>query len=107
MPAQVEIAANVQDFAQGAMPPVQTHPGLLIVTVLAGAITFRTPDSTTVYQVGQSFVELPNVEAQAANTTSARTSVMVSYVVPQGAPLAAPVQHAGPEHAPSCRLANR
>jgi LPXTG-motif cell wall-anchored protein len=82
------------EFAPGAATPWHTHPGLVMVTVLAGELTFNVNGQDTVYREGESFVELPNQLAQARNTSGAPTRVMASYLLPSGAPLSHP--QAGP-----------
>jgi quercetin dioxygenase-like cupin family protein len=86
---------QVLDFAPGAATPVHTHPGVLVVTVLAGELTFNLNGADTVYKEGESFVEVPGQVVQARNASTAQTSVMVSYVIPKDAPLST-VQHADP-----------
>jgi quercetin dioxygenase-like cupin family protein len=86
---------QVLDFAPGAATPVHTHPGILVVTVLAGELTFKLNGADTVYKEGESFVEVPGQVVQARNASTAQTSVMVSYVIPKDAPLST-VQHADP-----------
>ena len=90
-----EVAQTVLDFAPGAQTPVHTHPGQVFVKVLEGALTFTVGGTTTVYQVGESFVEQPGVPAQARNAGTARATVMATYLLPQGAPLSSPVAMPG------------
>lgn len=93
-----EVAHTVFDFIPGAQTPPHTHPGQVFATVLDGAITFRTGGTETVYGVGESFVEQPGVVGQAVNTSGAKTSVMITYLLPKGAALSTPV--AAPSAAP-------
>jgi quercetin dioxygenase-like cupin family protein len=86
---------QVLDFAPGAATPVHTHPGILVVTVLAGELTFKLNGADMVYKEGESFVEVPGQVVQARNASTAQTSVMVSYVIPKDAPLST-IQHAAP-----------
>ena len=99
-PTPYEVVQWVLDFAPGAMTPRHTHAGQLFVTVLEGEVTFNVNNADTVYKAGQSFVELPNEVAQARNATGARTSVLVTALLPKGAPLSQPVQPAAPAPAP-------
>ena len=87
-----EVAHTVLDFAPGAQTPAHTHPGQVVATVLEGELTFRTQGAERVYRAGESFVELPNVVGQALNLTAARTTVLGTYLLPQGAALSTPVQ---------------
>jgi quercetin dioxygenase-like cupin family protein len=90
-----DVVQQVLDFAPGAATPVHTHPGILVVTVLAGELTFKLNGADTVYKQGESFVEVPGQVVQARNASTAQTSVMVSYVIPKDAPLST-VHHADP-----------
>lgn len=77
-------------FPPSASTPVHTHPGLLLVTVIEGQLTFRVDGTEKLYNMGESFTEMPGHVAQARNATAANTSVLVSYVLPDGAPLSVP-----------------
>jgi quercetin dioxygenase-like cupin family protein len=89
-----DVVQLVQDFAPGAATPYHTHPGIVVVTVVAGELTFWVNGAETVYKAGESFVEVPNQVAQARNASAAPTRVMASFLIPPGAPLSTP--HAGP-----------
>jgi quercetin dioxygenase-like cupin family protein len=73
------------EFQPGAQTPAHTHPGLTLVTVLEGEVTFRHPDMEKTYKVGDSFVERPGEVGVATNTAAGRTRVMASMIVPRGA----------------------
>lgn len=45
-----ETVTFVNDFPPGAATPPHTHPGLTLVTVLQGEITFRTSRGDKAYQ---------------------------------------------------------
>jgi Cupin domain/LPXTG cell wall anchor motif len=66
----------------------------VVVTVVAGELTFWVNGAETVYKAGESFVELPDQVAQARNAGTAPTRVMASLLIPPGAPLSTP--HASP-----------
>ena len=88
-----EVAHAVLDFAPGAQTPVHTHPGQTVVTVLEGEQTIRSEGAAEqVYRAGESFFEQANHVVQAVNMTSGQTTVLVTYLLPQGAPLSVPVQ---------------
>src|SRR5262249_32203502 len=88
------------DFAPGAATPLHTHPGLVVATVLEGAVTISRSGIETVYRVGDSWSETPDLGVHLArNDTTGRTVVMVSVLVPKGAPPATP-QPGGPSPAP-------
>jgi quercetin dioxygenase-like cupin family protein len=85
-----EVVQQELEFAPGAATPWHTHPGLVMVTVLTGELTFTYEGATTVYREGESFVEAAGVVAQARNASAAPTRVMASYLLPAGAPLSNP-----------------
>jgi quercetin dioxygenase-like cupin family protein len=88
---EYDVIQQILDFAPGAQTPPHTHPGQVVVTVLAGENTFIYERKTTVYKVGESFVEMPGVLAQARNAGSAPMTVMATYLLPKGEPLSHPV----------------
>ena len=99
-PSPYEAVQWVLDFAPGAATPWHTHAGQLLVTVLEGEVTFNVNNRDQVYKAGQSFVELPNEVAQARNATGTRTSVLLTALLPKGAPLSHPVPAAAPAPTP-------
>jgi quercetin dioxygenase-like cupin family protein len=86
----MEMVKYVNDYAPGAATPPQTHPGLLVATVLEGSLIVSHGGTEKVYGVGDSFTEMPNEVGMERNATAGRTRVMVSVVVPKGAPPATP-----------------
>ncbi len=84
---EYEIVNWVLDFAPGTWTPEHTHGGQLLVTVIEGEITYRTGGTETVYTVGQSFIEFPDVVAQAGNVTNVRSVVFATALLPVGAAL--------------------
>lgn len=90
-----DVVQQLLDFAPGAATPVHTHPGIVVVTVFAGELTFQLNGADTVYKAGESFVEVPGQVVQARNASAVQTSVMVSYLIPKDAPLST-VHHAAP-----------
>jgi hypothetical protein len=89
-----DVVQVILDFAPGAATPYHTHPGIVMVTVVAGEITFNLEGVDKVYKTGESFVELPNQVGQALNAGTTPARVMTSTLLPPGAPLSTP--HAGP-----------
>ena len=81
-----EVVHLVLDFAPGAWTPLHTHGGQGIVTVLEGTMTRRAEGAETVYRPGEGWVE-PGVAHQAGNAGTGPASVMVTFLLPQGAPL--------------------
>jgi quercetin dioxygenase-like cupin family protein len=94
MTAPFDVVQAILDFAPGAATPYHTHPGIVMVTVVAGEITFNLEGTDHVYKAGESFVEVPNQVGQARNAGTVPARVMASYLIPQGAPLSTP--HAAP-----------
>jgi quercetin dioxygenase-like cupin family protein len=94
MTAPFDVVQAILEFAPGAATPYHTHPGIVMVTVVAGEITFNLEGVDHVYKAGESFVEVPNQVGQARNAGSVPARVMATYLLPQGAPLSTP--HAGP-----------
>jgi len=78
---------QVLDIAPGAATAFHTHPGIVVVTVVEGELTFNLEGVDTVYKTGESFVELPNQVVQARNAGTAPMRVIVSFLIPPGAPV--------------------
>jgi quercetin dioxygenase-like cupin family protein len=89
-----DVVQAILEFAPGAATPYHTHPGIVMVTVVQGELTFNLEGVDHVYKEGESFVEVPNQVGQARNAGSVPVRVMASYLIPQGAPLSTP--HAAP-----------
>ena len=90
MTSPFDVVQAILEFAPGAATPFHTHPGIVMVTVVAGEITFNLEGVDHVYKAGESFVEVPNQVGQARNAGTAPARVMASYLLPQGAPLSMP-----------------
>lgn len=88
--APYEVAQTVFDVAPGGQFPPHTHPGQVFVTVLDGAMTLRTQGTEQTYQVGESFRESPDMVYQATNAGSVPATVLVTSLLPKGAPLSTP-----------------
>ena len=85
-----DVAHLILNFPPGAATPWHTHPGQGLVTIIEGEHIFRVDGSEQVYRVGDSFVERPGQVVQAHNHTTANVVALVSYVLPDGAPLSVP-----------------
>ncbi len=81
-----EVVHLVLDFAPGAWTPPHTHGGQGIVTVLGGTMTRRAEGVETVYRPGESWIE-PGSVHEAGNATADPAAVMVTFLLPEGAPL--------------------
>jgi len=94
MATPFDVVQAILEFAPGAATPYHTHPGIVMVTVVQGELTFNLEGVDKVYKEGESFVEVPDQVGQARNASAAPVRVMASYLLPQGAPLSIP--HAAP-----------
>jgi quercetin dioxygenase-like cupin family protein len=65
-----------------------SHPGVVLVTVASGTVTFYTADcSFNTYPAGASFVESNGATGLARNESASTPAVVyVTYIVPAGAP---------------------
>lgn len=65
-----------------------SHPGVVLVTVASGTVTFYQADcSFNVYSAGSSFVESGGATGLARNASASTPAVVyVTYIVPAGAP---------------------
>lgn len=82
----MDVVQLVLDFAPGSFTPAHTHPGPTFVTVLEGVITRDVEGTEETFQAGQGWTEPGRVHA-AGNTTDAPAQVLVTAVIPAGAPL--------------------
>jgi quercetin dioxygenase-like cupin family protein len=90
-PGPYEVVQVVQDYAPGAWGPPHTHPGQVVITVIAGAMTLRSGTTETVYQTGESWVEVPGGPVQqGGNAGAVPATLMITFLLPQGAPLSIP-----------------
>jgi quercetin dioxygenase-like cupin family protein len=85
-PTDVRVARI--DFAPGARSGWHHHPGIVIVTVLSGAVTYTRSDcSSKTYGPGQPdgavFIEAGDDPAQASSTTGATS--YATFIAPRGA----------------------
>ena len=60
-----EVVHQVNDFQPGQQTSFHTHPGLTMVSVLTGELTYRNPAGERVFKANESFFEKP--EGQGAN----------------------------------------
>ena len=84
MAGQFAERMSVLDFAPGAGQPAYTHPGPAVVTVREGAFTLRRQGTARVVNAGESWVELPDVVHEVANTGAGVGTLLVTQLVPQG-----------------------
>jgi quercetin dioxygenase-like cupin family protein len=80
-----DVVQLLLDFAPGSFTPPHTHSGPTFVMVLEGALTRRTEGKEETFQTGQGWLE-PGVVHAAGNTTDASARMLVTAVIPVGAP---------------------
>jgi quercetin dioxygenase-like cupin family protein len=85
---QVDIATATVTFDPLGQSGWHSHPGVVLVTVTSGTVTFYQADcSFIVYPAGSSFVESNGATGLARNESSTDNAVVyVTYIVPAGAP---------------------
>jgi quercetin dioxygenase-like cupin family protein len=85
---RVDIATATVTFDPLGQSGWHSHPGVVLVTVTSGTVTFYRADcSFNVYPAGSSFVESNGATGLARNESATATAqVYVTYVVPAGAP---------------------
>jgi quercetin dioxygenase-like cupin family protein len=91
-----EAVQMVVDFPPGARVGRHTHGGPGYITMLASDLTMwigDTPGRT--YQSGESFVEPFTIVASGANLSAEQSSVLVTYLLPVGAPVTT-LEQSGP-----------
>jgi quercetin dioxygenase-like cupin family protein len=85
---RVDIATATVTFDPLGQSGWHSHPGVVLVTVISGTVTFYQADcSFNVYPAGSSFVESNGATGLARNESATATAqVYVTYIVPAGAP---------------------
>lgn len=89
MAGLAEVVNQVNDFQPGQQTSVHTHPGLTVVTVLAGELTYRNP-AEKIYKPGDAFAERPDVVHYGLNAGTAPMRITTSFVIPKEATLTVP-----------------
>ena len=77
----------ILDFAPGTWTPLHSHGGLTLVRVLEGEMTRRAHGADDVFQAGEGWVETPGDVHAAGNAGTAPARVLVTFLLPAGAPL--------------------
>ena len=75
----------VFDFAPGAIIPLHTHPGPVVVTVAEGTMTLRERGTERQVKTGESWTENASDIHSVINLGSTNTRVLAVLLVPQGA----------------------
>ena len=93
-PPEFDLVQIVLDFIPGAFTARHLHGGDAVATVLSGELTrrvFGETETETVYRAGDTFKVNANEAHEEGNAGTALTSVVVTYMLPKGATLTAPV----------------
>jgi quercetin dioxygenase-like cupin family protein len=87
-PAPFEAVQMVVDFPVGTRVGRHVHGGPGYITMLAGELTMTIGDvPTRAYKTDESFVEPFKLVAEGVNLTASPASVLVTYLLPVGAPV--------------------
>ena len=86
LPVPLELVQAVLDFPPGTVVPPHVHGGAAYVTILAGELTVEGPDGPRTYRAGDTLVEQPGLVYAAANLADSTASLVVTYLIPSGAP---------------------
>jgi quercetin dioxygenase-like cupin family protein len=86
MPVPAEIVQAVLDFPAGTIVPPHVHGGAAYITIIEGELVVRGPDGANTYRAGDTLIEQPGQVYAAANQTGATASLVVTYLIPKGAP---------------------
>lgn len=77
----------ILDFAPGAWTPLHSHGGLVLVRVLEGEMTRRAHGTDDTFRAGEGWVETPGDIHAAGNDGDVPARVLVTFLLPAGAPL--------------------
>ena len=95
-----ETQSLILDFAPGAWTPLHSHGGLTLVRVLEGEMTRRAHGAEDLFRAGAGWIETPGDIHAAGNAGGTPARVLVTFLLPTGAPLTtvagAPTQGAPP-----------
>jgi quercetin dioxygenase-like cupin family protein len=82
-----QVIVQQVDFPSGVATGWHTHPGLTVVTVTSGTVTFHSRCNTTTHTAGtasSSFVERPNTPVNVEDNTAGSAQVVTTLIVPAG-----------------------
>ena len=81
------LVQQVLDFAPGSQTPKHHHGGPGVITVLQGQVALNSDGVERIYNVGDSFAELPGQTLQAFNRGTSAVVVAATFMLPDGAQL--------------------
>ena len=87
LPVPAELVQAVLDFPPGAVAPPHVNGGAAYVTILAGELSIEGPEGVQTYRAGDTLMEVPGQVYAAANTGATTASLIVTYLIPRGAPV--------------------
>lgn len=83
----IDIVSATVNLDAHASSGWHSHPGIVLVTVLSGAVTFYNDQcASTVHAAGTSFVESDGAIGLAHNESDTGAVIYVTYLVPAGTP---------------------
>lgn len=82
-----ETQSLILEFAPGAWTPLHSHGGLTLVRVLEGEMTRRVQGTEDQFRPGEGWVETPGEVHAAGNAGGTPARVLVTFLLPKGAPL--------------------
>lgn len=86
LPVPAEIVQAVLDFPAGTVVPPHVHGGAAYITIIEGELVVQGPEGANTYGAGDTLVEQPGQVYAAFNRTGATASLVVTYLIPKGAP---------------------
>lgn len=87
-PGRVEETQTlILDFAPGAWTPLHSHGGLTLVRVLEGEMTRRAGGAEDLFRAGEGWIEAAGDVHAAGNAGATPARVLVTFLLPKGAPL--------------------
>jgi quercetin dioxygenase-like cupin family protein len=87
LPAPAELRQVVLDFPPGAVAPPHVNSGPAYITILAGELIIEGPEGVQTYRAGDTLMEVSGPVYAAANTGATTASLIVTYLIPPGAPV--------------------
>ena len=86
LPVPAQIVQAVLDFPAGTVVPPHVHGGAAYITIIEGELVVHGPDGANTYRSGDTLIEQPGQVYAAFNQTGATASLVVTYLIPKGAP---------------------